>query len=80
MRRFTRRLKVNYPVALGTRETKALFSADETLPLTIIIDREGKIRGTITGILLPKEFDEQIKPLLKQQTLRGVTHHVQKSY
>jgi thiol-disulfide isomerase/thioredoxin len=66
VRRFTRRLKVNYPIALGTRKTKALFSADETLPLTVIIDREGTIRGTIAGILLPEEFNEQIKPLLQQ--------------
>ena len=47
--RFTRRLKVNYPVALGTRETKALFSSDETLPLTIIIDRGRKLREQSAG-------------------------------
>ncbi len=66
VRRFTRRLKLNYPVALGTVETKARFSADETLPLTIIIDRDGIIRGTIAGILLAEEFNQQVKPLLTQ--------------
>ena len=79
VRRFTRRLKVNYPIALGTRETKAGFSADETLPLTVIIDRAGTIRGTIAGILLPEEFNEQIKPLLQQRTLEGEIKHVQKN-
>jgi thiol-disulfide isomerase/thioredoxin len=78
VRRFTRRLKVNYPIALGTRETRAAFSADETLPLTVIIDREGTIRGTIAGILLPEEFDEQIKPLLRRRVSEGETNHVQK--
>ena len=65
VRGFTRRLKVNYPVALGTRQTKASFTADETLPLTVIIDRDGTIRGFIAGILLPEEFEQQVKPLLR---------------
>ena len=77
--RFTRRLKVNYPVALGTRETKALFSSDETLPLTIIVDRDGKVRETISGILLPDEFEEKIRPLLTSPTPKGGTEHVQEN-
>jgi thiol-disulfide isomerase/thioredoxin len=77
--RFTRRLKVNYPVALGTRETKALFSSDETLPLTIIIDRDGKLRETISGILLPEEFEEKVRPLLRSPNPKGETENVQKN-
>jgi lysophospholipase L1-like esterase/peroxiredoxin len=79
VRRFTRRLKVNYPIVLGTRATKAAFSPDETLPLTIIIDREGTIRGSIAGILLPEEFDLQIKPLLQRRVSERETNHVQKN-
>jgi peroxiredoxin len=78
VRRFTRGLKVNYPIVLGTRETKAAFSPDETLPLTVIIDREGTIRGTIAGILLPEEFNVQIKPLLQRRASERETNHVQK--
>ena len=65
VRRFTPRLKINYPVALGTKETKKLFDEGETLPLTIIIDREGNVRDRVEGILLPEEFEQKIKPLLK---------------
>jgi len=65
VRRFARRLKVNYPIALGTQQTKANFTDDNTLPLTVIIDREGTIRGLIAGILLPEEFEQQVKPLLR---------------
>ena len=79
LRSFTRKLKVNYPIVLGTRETKAAFSPDETLPLTVIIDREGTIRGTIAGILLPEEFNLQIKPLLQQRASERETKHVQKN-
>lgn len=62
---FIRSVKVNYPIALGTREIKMLFDASETLPLTIVIDRRGFVRERIEGILLPEEFEEKIKPLLQ---------------
>ena len=65
VRQFVRKLGVNYPIALGTKETKTLFDQTETLPLTIIIDRQGNVRDRIEGILLPVEFEQKIKPLLK---------------
>ena len=65
VRRFARRFKVNYPVLLGSEETKSLFMGGETLPVTIVIDGEGNLRGRIEGILLPEEFDEKVRPLLK---------------
>jgi peroxiredoxin len=64
VRRFAKSLKVNYPIILGTRQIKARFSSDETLPLTVVINREGKVIDIISGILLREEFDEKIKPLL----------------
>jgi peroxiredoxin len=72
VRRFARKLGVNYPVALGSKATKSLFSDTETLPVTIVIDRDGNIRDTIEGILLPEEFEQKIKPLL-QQSASGAT-------
>lgn len=65
VRRFVREAKVNYPVALGTKETKMLFSSSETLPMTIVIGKDGRVWDIIEGILLPEEFEEKIKPLLK---------------
>ena len=64
VRRFARSLKVNYPIVLGTREIKARFSSEETLPLTVVINRDGIVSHIISGILLREEFDEKIKPLL----------------
>jgi|SRR5687768_4332190 len=64
VRRFVRRAKVNYPVALGSKETKLQFSSSETLPMTIVIGTDGRTRDIIEGILLPEEFDQKIKPLL----------------
>jgi thiol-disulfide isomerase/thioredoxin len=64
VRRFARSLKVNYPIVLGTREIKARFSSEETLPLTVVINRDGKVNDIISGILLRQEFEEKIRPLL----------------
>ncbi len=65
VRRFVRRFRVNYPVLLGTRDAKALFTEAETLPMTVVIDREGNVRELIEGILLPEEFEEKVKLLLR---------------
>lgn len=66
VRSFLRAFKVNYPVLLGAKKTKALFDAGETLPFSVVIDREGKVRENIEGIVLPEEFDEKVKPLLER--------------
>ena len=66
VRRFARRLGVNYPIALGTRATKSLFANTDTLPITVVIDRDGNIRDTIEGIMLPEEFEQKVKPLLRE--------------
>ena len=65
VRQFIRELGVNYPVALGTKEMRTLFDKTETLPLTVVIDRQGNIVERIEGILLAVEFEQKIKPLLK---------------
>jgi hypothetical protein len=65
VRRFVSRAKVNYPVALGTKQMKLRFTESETLPITIVVGKEGMIRDIIDGILLPEEFEQKIKPLLE---------------
>jgi thiol-disulfide isomerase/thioredoxin len=64
VRRFVRRLGVNYPIAIGTKGTRALFDKGDTLPLTVVIDRDGNVRDVIEGVLLPEEFEQKVKPLL----------------
>jgi len=66
VRRFVRRAKVNYPIGLGTKKMKLLFTSSETLPMTIVIGKDGSIRDIIEGILLAEEFEQKIKPLLKE--------------
>jgi cytochrome c biogenesis protein CcmG/thiol:disulfide interchange protein DsbE len=65
VRRFARRLGVNYPIMLGAKATKSLFANTDTLPVTVVIDRDGNIRDAIEGIMLPDEYEQKVKPLLK---------------
>ena len=65
VRKFTKRIKVNYPIAVGKEETKAQFDKGETLPVTVVIDRKGIIREVIQGIIFPEEFEQKVKPLLQ---------------
>jgi thiol-disulfide isomerase/thioredoxin len=64
VRQFARRARMNYPIALGTKETKLRFASSETLPVTVIIDAQGNLRDVIEGIMYRDEFDEKVKPLL----------------
>mgnify|MGYP003694765317 CR=1 FL=1 len=41
VRRFAKRLRMNYPVVVGTKATKSRFTSSETLPVTV-----GRSRGT----------------------------------
>src|SRR5437016_12117033 len=53
--RTKRRLKVSYPLLLGDEKTLSQFEVSDVLPQTVIIDREGKVRGRILGVLEPDE-------------------------
>ena len=66
VRRLARHLRVNYPLALGSRRAARLFGVGEVLPTTIVIDRDGRVRERILGILGPEEFEEKIRPLLSR--------------
>ena len=72
VRRVMREAKINYQIAIGTRETKRKFTSSETLPLTVIIDREGMIQGIIEGIMYSDEFDEKVKPLIRAKRLNRI--------
>jgi len=69
VRRFTRSIRVNYPILLGTQKTKALFDSSDTMPVTIVVDREGKVIDRIEGMILAEEFEEKVRPLLSGQKI-----------
>jgi thiol-disulfide isomerase/thioredoxin len=64
-RKFIKSIGVNYPIVLGKEQTKAIFDRGDTLPVTVVIDKKGMIREVIRGIMFPEEFEENVKPLLR---------------
>jgi len=65
VRRLARELRVNYPLVIGTRRTARAFGVGGTLPATVVIDREGRVREVIVGVIQPEEFEEKVRPLLR---------------
>ncbi len=65
VRRFVRQNEINYPVLFGSKKTKQLFDSGDTMPFSVVIDKDGNIKERIEGIIFAEEFDEKIKPLLK---------------
>src|SRR5262245_41812785 len=44
VRSYTRAARINFPVVYGTKTLLSRFSDSPTLPLTVVIDREGRER------------------------------------
>ena len=66
VRRVVRRLKLNYPVAMGDEELGALYGGVLGLPLTFLIDRDGKVRAQFQGETDLKTIEDQLKRLLSE--------------
>jgi len=65
VRKFTRDIKVNYPIVLGEKRNQDLFEKGEIHPMSVLSDKKGIIRKIIQGIIFPEEFEENVKPLIK---------------
>lgn len=63
---FAQKLGINYPLVLGSDETKAAFGGIEVLPTTLIIDPEGRIVTNHSGMAGKRDLENTIKRLLLQ--------------
>lgn len=52
-----------YPLAIGTDEIGALYHLG-AMPLTVLIDRKGRIAVSHAGVVDPKLFEKDIQILL----------------
>src|SRR5215467_603660 len=59
VRKFIKSINVNYPIALGEKQTKAIFDEGETIPISVVIDKSGVVREVIKGIIFPEEFEQK---------------------
>jgi len=65
-RRLYAKLKLNYPVAMGDEQLGQLYGGVLGLPLTYLIDRQGRIRARFQGETDLKTMETQMTALLAQ--------------
>ncbi len=69
---FIKEVKINFPVWLGATSADTLrFGVGTALPATIIINREGKIVKTISGVVNQTELRAELEKILKQAEKDG---------
>jgi peroxiredoxin len=61
---FAEDLKLNFPVVVGDDELADKFGGIAALPTTFIIDKEGKITATHTGLVSKSDYKDEIESLL----------------
>ena len=66
IRQFQTEIPQDYTVALGGENFQAQFAGIRSLPATIVIDREGRIRQKIIGARDKKGFASVVEPLLNE--------------
>jgi peroxiredoxin len=60
---FLKQKKINYPVVMGDDEMSKVYGVD-AMPLTLLIDREGKIAASHTGLVDKSDFEREVRTLL----------------
>jgi peroxiredoxin len=66
---FLKEKPINYAVVIGNPELAKLYAVD-AMPVTLLIDRDGKIAATHVGMVDKEAFESEIKVLLAE----GATH------
>jgi peroxiredoxin len=64
VRPFLASRQVNYPVVVSTVEVEQKYGGVEALPVSFLIDREGRIANTHVGLVTRKTYEDEIRRLL----------------
>src|SRR5260370_36471439 len=57
--------KLNYRIALGNDRVSELYGGIDSLPTTVLVDREGRIASVHLGLASRSEYATEIQQLLK---------------
>jgi hypothetical protein len=63
---FLKEEKVNYPVVPGNWDLAKSFGVGRGLPVTLLIDRDGKVADLNLGMVNRDAFENEIKTLLRK--------------
>jgi cytochrome c biogenesis protein CcmG/thiol:disulfide interchange protein DsbE len=61
------RLKLNYPIAMGDEKVEAAYGGIFGLPITFLIDREGRVRAKYQGASDLRVMEREVELLLREQ-------------
>jgi thiol-disulfide isomerase/thioredoxin len=61
---YLERVPVNYQIGVVSDEVASLYGGVETLPETLILDREGRIAARHIGLVSKSEYEKDIESLL----------------
>jgi peroxiredoxin len=64
LKQIVTQLKLAYPILEGTDAVSKAYGGVELVPLTFIIDKQGKVAHKILGARSKEDFEKLIKPLL----------------
>jgi peroxiredoxin len=68
---FLRRKPINYVVVVGNPALAKLYTVD-AMPVTLLIDRDGKIAATHVGMVDKDAFESEIKELLGDSAANAI--------
>ena len=67
---FAHKMKLNYPILKGNNEVGDLYPSNG-LPLSVYVDRSGKIVQKVVGLVSESEMEDAIKKSLGQESKSG---------
>jgi peroxiredoxin len=62
---FLRENKLNYPVVIGNKDLAKQYGV-ESMPVTLLIDREGRVADSHNGMVNKNAFEREIRTLLRE--------------
>lgn len=62
--KFVQKMAIDYPIAIGTNEVAEAYRANMSLPVTVLISRDGKIAKTIKGIASKDALEKEVEKIL----------------
>jgi cytochrome c biogenesis protein CcmG/thiol:disulfide interchange protein DsbE len=61
------KMKINYPILIGTEAVTVSYGGMNAIPVTILIDKMGNLRGKFVGMRTKAVMESLILPLLKEK-------------
>jgi hypothetical protein len=66
---------MNYPVVMGNESLRKLYRVS-SMPMTLLIDRSGKIAASHVGLVSKSDYKVEIETLLNGKVATGVTDSI----